>query len=418
MANPIYKQFVPCRTAIYALAMAVFLGFCNAAAAETNPAYTVEGVEVDVTDQNAVKAREKAMDEAQVKAYMMLAARLIGEEQAAALPPPDPITASSLVQDFEVMKEQVSKVRYKGVYTVRFRPTAVRAYMAGRGKAYSDTVQKPTMVLPYFQSGGRTYLWDETNPWMNAWRAQSATTDMMKPVIVPLGDADDMAQVGGEGALEIDPMSVQRLAQRYNAEDVAILLAATEPTQSAQGRLAVNIYNNGFEGPVFVQKLVVDQLPNETDDAVYARAVAQVKVLLRQNWKANAAYSAQAQAQVQTPPPVQNPYAPRPQTQPYAGAAGYTRPALGPSTLYTVTARFSSVQEWVRMKNTMDRLYGMQAVMVKGLKSREAALDLRYAGNMSALQLGLQNAGLSLRSAPGGGLEISTGAASPGVYGR
>ena len=67
MAAPIYKQFVPVRTVFYMLLAAFFMAFFLTipaiSHAETNPAYTVEGVEVDVTAENAVKAREKAMDD-------------------------------------------------------------------------------------------------------------------------------------------------------------------------------------------------------------------------------------------------------------------------------------------------------------------------------------------------------------------
>ena len=100
MARPIYKQSILARTAFYLLLAAFFMVFSVSSRAETNPAYTVEGVEVDVTAENAVKAREKAVDEAQVKAYKMLAERLLGEEAMKTFVVPDPVTVSTLVQDF------------------------------------------------------------------------------------------------------------------------------------------------------------------------------------------------------------------------------------------------------------------------------------------------------------------------------
>ena len=155
MAAPIYKQFVPVRTVFYMLLAAFFMAFFLTipaiSHAETNPAYTVEGVEVDVTAENAVKAREKAMDEGQVKAYRMLAERFLGEEAMKTFKDPDPVTVSSLVQDFEVTKEQLSSKRYKGTYTVRFRPNAMKMQMASKGISYSDAPKKPVLVLPFYQ---------------------------------------------------------------------------------------------------------------------------------------------------------------------------------------------------------------------------------------------------------------------------
>ncbi len=424
MADPIYKQFALRRTVFYVLIAVISCVFPGLSRAETNPAYTVEGVEVDVTDANAVKAREKALDEVQVKAYRMLAERLIGAEAAGAQVPPDPITASSMVQDFEVMKEQVSTTRYKGIYTVRFRPAAVRSYMAARGKSYSDVAQKPVMVLPYFEANGASQLWGEGNPWMRAWRA-SANTAGMKPVAVPLGDAGDMQEIGDDSPQSIDPMSVQRLAQRYSAEEVAILVASLTPTPTSQGRVSVDIYNNTFDGPVLVQKVSAEQMAGESADIAFTRAVEKVKeVLRRQDWQMASAYDASAPQQPSIPPapvPVAPPVAQQPYVgrDPQYGVVPYTRPALGPATRYAAVVRFSSAQEWVRLKNTLDSLYGMQGVWVKTLKTREAALDMQYAGNARALQLALQNAGVAMQPGAGGSIVlVPGGTAYNNVYTR
>lgn len=415
MTAPVYKQFCVFRTALYALAALVFLVNAPMALAAANPAYTVEGVEVDVTAENAVKAREKALDEAQVKAYQMLAERFLSPEEMKTFKAPDPITVSSLVQDFEVTNEQLSKTRYKGTYTVRFRPTAMRMQMASQGKVYSDTPRKPVLVLPFLEQGAGTTLWSETNPWMAAWRAMPAEANAMTPTVLPLGDAEDMAFIADNEGLQYDPLRVQELASRYNADDIAILMASSVPTPSSQGRLTVNIYNNGFEGPTFVQKVVVDQMAGETDEAVFARAAAKVKDLLRTNWKANAAYNPAApQTTTTVTTTTTTTYAPpHVSGQP---AIPQTRPALGPSQNYAASAKFASVQDWVRLKSTLDRIYGVQAVVVKGLKSREAQLDIRFAGNINNLQVALQNAGIMMRAGYAGApleIYIANGGAQP-----
>lgn len=431
MAAPIYKQSVLARTAFYLLLAAFFMVFPAQSRAETDLSYTVEGVEVDVTAENAVKAREKAVDEAQVKAYRMLGERLLGEEAAKTMAVPDAVTVSTLVQDFEVTKEQLSTKRYKGVYTVRFRPNAIKGRMASGGMPMPDPARKPVLVLPFYQVGGRSVLWSDANPWMTAWRSFSSASN----AVVPIGDAHDIAQVNDAVGLQYDPLEVQELAARYGADDVAIVLASPEPS-GVQGRLSVNIYSNGFNGPAFAQKVVVDQQPDEDTATFFQRSAGQVRAILGSNWKANVAYHP-AQQPAQQPPPQPYGYG---RTQPYQyqqptyaqpshtqqaapyvqqqqpTPVPYTRTALGPSKTYAARARFASVQDWVRMKNTLDGVYGMQAVMIKSLKSREALLDIRYAGDIQALQLALQSAGIMMRGAQDGTLEIFTGAGMTPVY--
>ncbi len=399
---PIYKQFMLARTALYMALAAVFLCFSQVSMAQTNPAYTVEGVEVDAIAENAVKAREKALDEAQAKAYQMLAERFLSEEQLKKFKVPDPITLSSLVQDFEVTKEQLSARRYKGVFTIRFRPNAMRTKLAAQGDVYSDEIRKPLLILPFYQVRDKTELWGEGNPFMSAWRAAPADKNILQPMILPLGDAQDIGDITGDEGLEYDAMRVQEMAERYGADDVAILVATFLPSPVMEGLVMVRLYQNGFEGPQFVQEITIKQTQGEAEGALYNRVVEKIRGLLRKDWKANAAYIAPVQQQP-APPVAQQPAPPV--------------PALGPLTNYNVFASFASVQEWVRLKNTLDHLYGMEAVMIKSMKPQGAVIDLRFAGDISALQRALQMAGLNLRNAgPNQPMVIETNPSSQPVY--
>ena len=78
----VYRHFQSVRTALYALfAGLALLGGLPHGAYAADDLFTVENVEVDVTADNAVEARNKALDEAQVKAYRMLAEKFYTPEQ-------------------------------------------------------------------------------------------------------------------------------------------------------------------------------------------------------------------------------------------------------------------------------------------------------------------------------------------------
>ncbi|MEM6782067.1 MAG: hypothetical protein AAF569_09420, partial [Pseudomonadota bacterium] len=105
--------------------------------------YKVEGIEVDVTAENAVEAREKAFEEAQVKAFEVLTEKLMTPFERETYEMPDVNTISGFVQDFEVTNEQLSAVRYKGTYTFRFRPGAIQGHMSDEEFSYSETPANP-----------------------------------------------------------------------------------------------------------------------------------------------------------------------------------------------------------------------------------------------------------------------------------
>lgn len=124
----LYKGFDRFKPVFFGLVLAACLAFTAPALAQ----YTVEGVEVDVTAANAVKAREEALKQAQVKAFEQLARTTLGEDGMASYTMPDADTVMALVQDFEVTNEQLSARRYKGTFTVRFRPALAQQYLAVR----------------------------------------------------------------------------------------------------------------------------------------------------------------------------------------------------------------------------------------------------------------------------------------------
>lgn len=125
--SALYKGFTRAKPVFFGLFAVVSLALSVPALAQIS--YTVEGVEVDVTAANAVKAREEALKQAQVKAFEQLALGALGEEGMAAYTMPDADTVMALVQDFEVTNEQLSARRYKGVFTVRFRPALAQQYL-------------------------------------------------------------------------------------------------------------------------------------------------------------------------------------------------------------------------------------------------------------------------------------------------
>src|SRR5690606_41993112 len=93
----LYKAFARRSPAFFALALLTLSTPAAAQAPVTDEPYTIEGVSVDVTAGNAVKAREQALSEAQVKAFEQLAAQSMSEEEFAAYSMPDPDTVMALV---------------------------------------------------------------------------------------------------------------------------------------------------------------------------------------------------------------------------------------------------------------------------------------------------------------------------------
>ena len=85
--------------------------------------YTVTDVNADVTADTASHARDQAIMQAERTAYSQFCVRMGVPDHSAKL---SDDALASLVQSFEVQNERLSAVRYIGVFTIRFKPSAMQ----------------------------------------------------------------------------------------------------------------------------------------------------------------------------------------------------------------------------------------------------------------------------------------------------
>lgn len=247
---------------------------------------TVFEVVIDKEAENAVVAREKALDAIPALAFQKFAEVNMGAEAAKGIQTPKNVAA--LVADFEVSGEQMSATRYVGKFTVRFRE-GVRAYVdvkepeivltppasmgtdtAAAGTAPGTTTEttaanpevverdmpsaataaativaateplpRYVLVLPYFENAaGQTVLWEDPNPWRKVWEtALPRMPEDGTQFFVALGDINDMAAGPVNGVWSGDYTMVERLRRNYTAGAVALLVA-----NKADKSLNVDVY--------------------------------------------------------------------------------------------------------------------------------------------------------------------------------
>ncbi len=347
-----YKTFQTLRIVFMAL-FACFFAVNGALAA--NPLFTIENVTVDVTAENALKAREKAFEEAQVKGFTELTSRMLSESELRGFQAPPPSTISMLIQDYEVSNEKLSSKRYIGTYKFRFKDNDVRRYFSGQGANYTDVSSKPILVLPFLDTGQGTILWSERNTWMQAWNATPGLSGGLVPLLVPLGDLSDISDIGDDEALTYSKRRLSALLDRYVASEAVIAIARAEGTA-----LNIQLYRTDRVRPEYVHQILERALPGQTPEQIYTRGVQSVKEALRKDWKQKTVVDAREKGVIK------------------------------------VRVQFSSLQEWSDMQRSLSRISGISDVTLKALSPKEAYLDLTYDGDIERLKLALGQADLVL----------------------
>lgn len=356
---------------VIALALLAVLGLVAAPAlAQTaDQAYSVSDVEVDVTAANAMQAREKAFDDVQRLAFRRLMDRLVAEGQKR---PPEPSARDiqSMVRDVIVESEKASAVRYIASFTVRFKPDSIRALLDGTGLSYVDSRRPPLVVVPVLVGTDGPLLWDDPNPWREAWARRPA--DGLVPFVVPTGELEDVTLISAKQAVGRDSGALAALARRHGAMDVLVVTATV--TAGPDTLPLVTVQSTGY-GPAAprVGAVRVAAKAGETLPAVLARAADAVADAVVHAHKQLAAVPAGQEA--------------------------------GP---VAAVVAISGMREWLQVRQRLSALPLIQRVEVVSLSRTEAAVILHASGAMPQVEQVLTQAGFTLT--PGeGGLRLQPG---------
>ncbi len=320
-------------------------------------------VTVDATADSVVKAREMARLDGQRRALTAVVERLSGGAPAK-LPKLDDQAITDLVSNFEVANERMSAVRYVADYTFHFQAAAIQRLVGSSAAAAAPVPGRPLIVLPVYQSGATSTLWDDPNPWRDAWENQPAATGAA-PLLVPLGDAGDIAAIDAEKARAGDAKGLAAIAQRDGSGEVLVALAALQPPSG--GPIGIDVTVRHYRAGQLVDTHLMPPLtanPGESESDLLRRAVAATASAIASGWKKGA-------------------------------LAGYDQQGT-----LTAVLPISSLDDWVHARERLAGVPTIRRIALMALTRQEATIEIAYVGSIDQLKASL--AGISLDLTPGG----------------
>lgn len=185
-------------------------------------------VSVDVLGKDAADARTQAMAKAEVDALLNLLDRFSpgqGKDIVATL---DAKKISSMVKGTEVLDEKIADNRYRARLLISFDAddvsNLVSKFTAGSGKDALAVATGSFLIIPVYDDAGTVTLWEEGNPWLNAWKNYSLEITS-GDIVVPYGDHIDASVVNATNASSVTYSALVPLTIRYGVSDVVILQA-------------------------------------------------------------------------------------------------------------------------------------------------------------------------------------------------
>jgi len=379
-----------------------------APAQETDEAYSAT-VKVDATADSAAAAREIARIDGQRRALASVLDRLSGASEPAKPPKLDDKAITDMVASFEVANEHMSAVRYVADYTFHFRPSKVRRLVrvaetappesGGKSspdrnvgdkssvdngaKSPAESGSKPSaesgnrvlVVLPVYRDGSNLVLWDDPNAWRAAWSQRPAGPGPGR-VVLPLGDAGDLAAIDAEKAGSGRPEALTAIAQRNSGSETVVALATARRQGDKLAGLDVAVKRYRYGHLVDTQGSSFEADPAESEADFLSRAADSVAVEIE------------------------------------SGARRSTGAHSDQPASLAVTVPITSLGEWVQVRNRLASVSAIRKIDLLSLSRQEARIEVKYIGSQDQLKSSLAEVNLDL----GGGDPIwriqSSGAAS------
>lgn len=348
------QGFLLARAVVLAMAVAT-----TALAAGRNDIFSVT-VPVDATAANASAARDAARAAGERHAYAILLDRLTRSADRARLPPANDALLNALVTGFEVANERRSGVRYLADYTYHFNADAVRRLLTQAGVPFAETQGRPVVVLAVLETAAGPVLWEDPNPWRDAW-ASTPIDPGLVPVIIPYDDLDDVAAIDGAAADSGDDAHLQAFAKRYGDADV-LVTRATLKTDTVPHSLAVSSTRFTPGAPGNEQSWVASYVAqaNESDADLLARAVTGTVDEVEAAWKD-------------------------------ANLLDFSHAAS-----LTATVPVSDLRSWVAIRDRLAQIPAVRQVELLSLDRQAARIVLHYVGDAAQLRAALAQRNLDL----------------------
>lgn len=357
----------------------------SAAQTATPDQYTVRGVMVDVTAANAAEARDRAILDAQRKAFVSLYQQFNPQGTPPQL---DNVQLQRVVRGFEVAQERVASDRYAASFSVTFRPDAVRSLLAASGVAAPRVSSAapgaaqpaaappprggPFLIVPVTKTGERSVLFEERNPWRDAWEERAAGTTPVA-VTVPAGELEDIAALAVTDALAGSAEGLRKLETRYRTDGAVV--AVLQDAGGGAGRVLVTRYGNG-------RLLDRETIAVPAGDPQYLALVDQVLALVERAWRTGTMSNA-------------------------------------PEQQLAVVAPLGSLEQWVELRKRLERQVSPGQSRLLSLSRTRAEFTLRHRGDVEILRETLSQGGLGLdASGPGTWLLSLATSTAPAVQSR
>ncbi len=328
-----------------------FVMLCGQALA-SDERFTVE-IKVDVTDENASLAREKAMSNANRAAVTAVARRISTQNGAAKIAGMTDAQLINFVKETSVVSERNSDVRYMADLRIVINEDLLKEYMKEREIPMLSSNSTKILIVPLFRefSDDAPMLWESNNLWKQAWDNASISS-AIKFISIPTSAGNTAALNAAEAAATAS-QALERAMRLNGATDVYVLDA------SYDGVEGLNIMATSLSG---TRREIKVAGAKSSGSELFVKAVDEVSRQLEQEILTQKTNQSAKESEV------------------------------------TILYPFGSLGQWINAEQKIKALEEVTDMQVQAMAQGKAQFKIRYTGEFPNLLRQLRTKGYSLEN--------------------
>jgi hypothetical protein len=315
--------------------------------------YAVE-IKVDVSDENASLAREKALNSATRAAVNAIAKRLSTSDGAKKIANMTDAQIINFVKETSVINEKNSDVRYMAELKIVVNEELLKEYMKEREIPVISQIATNVLIIPVFRefTDDSPILWEANNLWKQAWD-NSKDTSAIKFISVSQ-NPNYQSIIDAKQASAADYYALEALASASGIKNIYVLDA------SYKGVEGLNIIATSFSGDKFEFYV---QGAKSSGDELFKKAVQQSRTEIEQHLLSNRADTQEIQNEV------------------------------------TILYHFPVLRYWIAAEQKIKNISAINNIQVQAMTPGKAQFKISYTGSLDTLQNQLKKIGYNLENA-------------------
>ena len=349
------------KTRIVGLMACMLFGWSTLAMAQTaGDVFTIDRLAVDATGASAADARDIAMTQGRNEALQLLFHRLTPQSYWGILPQITGSDVVSMVAGLSLANEKTSATRYLADATYKFKPARIREALRSADIPFSETQARTAIVLTILETPEGSFLWQAENPWAMIWQDRLLGNELV-PLLLPLGELEDLVSVRVEDALAHNWEVLNPLAERYGVSEVMLAHVKIADMEGTAGMQLQMVRLNGGKMPVERLGLIIENQDALPLEALLELGIGEVLERLNESWKRQTIIRSDAV-----------------------------------SDLVAATIHFSDYQEWLEIQKRLKRVPTIREFDILALSTQGAEVMLQFVGSFAQLRVSMAQRDLDL----------------------